>query len=122
MSKVTATNDGNSVKADNPLVCDKDVNRSMNLAPEDTLASCSAAEAIWKAPAATSFVVYSIACLSAVCVRRQSLVIAGQSRLFCAFRSSLGRGLDPERLTSRYQGRDFRLTDVRGHVVKGILT
>jgi uncharacterized protein (DUF1501 family) len=31
-------------------------------------------------------------------------------------------GLDHERLTYRYQGRDFRLTDVHGHVVKGILS
>ncbi len=31
-------------------------------------------------------------------------------------------GLDHERLTFRYQGRDFRLTDVHGHVVKGILS
>ncbi len=30
-------------------------------------------------------------------------------------------GLDHERLTFRYQGRDFRLTDVHGHVVRGIL-
>jgi uncharacterized protein (DUF1501 family) len=30
-------------------------------------------------------------------------------------------GLDHERLTYRYQGRDFRLTDVHGHVVPGIL-
>ncbi|NCX97057.1 MAG: DUF1501 domain-containing protein, partial [Planctomycetia bacterium] len=30
-------------------------------------------------------------------------------------------GLDHERLTYRYQGRDFRLTDVHGHVVHGIL-
>ena len=30
-------------------------------------------------------------------------------------------GLDHERLTFRYQGRDFRLTDVHGHVVTGIL-
>ena len=30
-------------------------------------------------------------------------------------------GLDHERLTYRYQGRDFRLTDVHGHVVAGIL-
>jgi uncharacterized protein (DUF1501 family) len=30
-------------------------------------------------------------------------------------------GLDHERLTYRYAGRDFRLTDVHGHVVKGIL-
>lgn len=30
-------------------------------------------------------------------------------------------GLDHERLTYRYAGRDFRLTDVRGEVVKGIL-
>jgi arylsulfatase A-like enzyme len=30
-------------------------------------------------------------------------------------------GLDHERLTYRFQGRDFRLTDVHGHVVKGIL-
>jgi len=30
-------------------------------------------------------------------------------------------GLDHERLTYRYQGRDFRLTDVHGHVVKGIV-
>jgi Protein of unknown function (DUF1501) len=30
-------------------------------------------------------------------------------------------GIDHERLTYRYQGRDFRLTDVAGKVVKGIL-
>jgi hypothetical protein len=30
-------------------------------------------------------------------------------------------GIDHERLTYRYQGRDFRLTDVAGQVVKGIL-
>ncbi len=31
-------------------------------------------------------------------------------------------GIDHERLTFRYQGRAFRLTDVHGHVVKPILT
>jgi uncharacterized protein (DUF1501 family) len=31
-------------------------------------------------------------------------------------------GLDHERLTFRSQGRDFRLTDVHGHVVRGILS
>lgn len=31
-------------------------------------------------------------------------------------------GLDHERLTYRHAGRDFRLTDVEGHVVKDILT
>jgi uncharacterized protein (DUF1501 family) len=31
-------------------------------------------------------------------------------------------GLDHERLTYRSQGRDFRLTDVHGHVVQGILS
>jgi hypothetical protein len=30
-------------------------------------------------------------------------------------------GIDHEKLTFRYQGRDFRLTDVHGHVVKDIL-
>lgn len=30
-------------------------------------------------------------------------------------------GFDHERLTYRYSGRDFRLTDVYGHVVKGLL-
>ena len=30
-------------------------------------------------------------------------------------------GLDHTRLTYRYSGRDFRLTDVHGEVVKGIL-
>ena len=30
-------------------------------------------------------------------------------------------GFDHTKLTFRYQGRDFRLTDVHGHVVKGIL-
>ena len=30
-------------------------------------------------------------------------------------------GFDHERLTYRFQGRDFRLTDVHGHVVKDIL-
>jgi hypothetical protein len=30
-------------------------------------------------------------------------------------------GLDHEKLTYRYGGRDFRLTDVAGHVVHGIL-
>jgi hypothetical protein len=31
-------------------------------------------------------------------------------------------GIDHERLTYRYQGRNFRLTDVAGHVVKDVLT
>jgi carbonic anhydrase len=30
-------------------------------------------------------------------------------------------GIEHERLTYRYQGRDFRLTDVHGHIVKEIL-
>ena len=30
-------------------------------------------------------------------------------------------GLDHERLTYRYQGRDFRLTDVHGTLVRGLL-
>jgi len=30
-------------------------------------------------------------------------------------------GLDHEQLTYRFRGRDFRLTDVAGHVVDGIL-
>jgi hypothetical protein len=30
-------------------------------------------------------------------------------------------GIDHERLTYRYQGRQFRLTDVFGKLVKGIL-
>jgi hypothetical protein len=30
-------------------------------------------------------------------------------------------GIDHERLTYRFQGRDFRLTDVSGEVVKKIL-
>ena len=30
-------------------------------------------------------------------------------------------GIDHKKLTYRYQGRDFRLTDVHGHVVKDIL-
>ena len=30
-------------------------------------------------------------------------------------------GLDHERLTYRYQGREFRLTDVHGEIVDGIL-
>jgi hypothetical protein len=31
-------------------------------------------------------------------------------------------GVDHEKLTFRFQGRDFRLTDVHGHVVKAILS
>ena len=31
-------------------------------------------------------------------------------------------GIDHKKLTYRYQGRDFRLTDVHGHVVNGIMT
>jgi hypothetical protein len=31
-------------------------------------------------------------------------------------------GIDHRRLTFPYQGRDFRLTDVHGEVVRGILT
>jgi len=31
-------------------------------------------------------------------------------------------GIDHERLTFRYQGRQFRLTDIHGHVVKDIVT
>jgi hypothetical protein len=30
-------------------------------------------------------------------------------------------GMDHERLTYRYAGRDFRLTDIHGKLVKGIL-
>jgi hypothetical protein len=30
-------------------------------------------------------------------------------------------GIDHKRLTYRFQGRDFRLTDVFGKVVKGVL-
>jgi len=30
-------------------------------------------------------------------------------------------GVDHERLTFRFSGRDFRLTDVHGRVVKGVL-
>jgi hypothetical protein len=30
-------------------------------------------------------------------------------------------GINHEKLTYRFQGRDFRLTDVHGEVVKGIL-
>jgi hypothetical protein len=30
-------------------------------------------------------------------------------------------GIDHTRLVFRYQGRQFRLTDVHGHVVRGIL-
>jgi len=31
-------------------------------------------------------------------------------------------GLNHEKLTYRYAGRDFRLTDVHGEVIKGILS
>ena len=31
-------------------------------------------------------------------------------------------GFDHGKLTYRFQGRDFRLTDVHGHVLKGILS
>jgi hypothetical protein len=31
-------------------------------------------------------------------------------------------GVDHERLTYRYQGRDFRLTDIHGNVVKALLS
>ena len=31
-------------------------------------------------------------------------------------------GLDHERLTFRHGGRDYRLTDVFGHVVQGVLS
>jgi hypothetical protein len=30
-------------------------------------------------------------------------------------------GVDHTRLTHRYQGRDFRLTDIHGEAVKGVL-
>jgi hypothetical protein len=30
-------------------------------------------------------------------------------------------GFDHTKLTYRFQGRDYRLTDVHGHLVKGIL-
>jgi arylsulfatase A-like enzyme len=30
-------------------------------------------------------------------------------------------GVDHEKLTFRFQGRQYRLTDVHGHVVKGVL-
>ena len=31
-------------------------------------------------------------------------------------------GLDHEKLTYRYSGRDYRLTDVHGHVIEDIMT
>ena len=31
-------------------------------------------------------------------------------------------GIDHKRLTYRYQGRDFRLTDVHGHVIKDLIS
>ena len=31
-------------------------------------------------------------------------------------------GIDHRKLTYRYQGRDFRLTDVHGHVIKDLVT
>ena len=31
-------------------------------------------------------------------------------------------GLDHEKLTFRYAGRDFRLTDVQGRVVRGVIS
>jgi hypothetical protein len=31
-------------------------------------------------------------------------------------------GIDHERLTYRFQGRDYRLTDVKGNVVRDILS
>ena len=31
-------------------------------------------------------------------------------------------GFDHERLTFRHVGRDFRLTDVHGHIVEGVLS
>jgi hypothetical protein len=30
-------------------------------------------------------------------------------------------GIDHEKLTYRYSGRDFRLTDVHGHIVKAVI-
>jgi hypothetical protein len=30
-------------------------------------------------------------------------------------------GIDHRKLTYRYQGRDFRLTDVHGHVIKDLI-
>jgi hypothetical protein len=30
-------------------------------------------------------------------------------------------GIDHTKLTFRYQGRQFRLTDVHGHVVRGVM-
>ena len=38
---------------------------------------------------------------------------------FCVFLHLLG--IDHKKLTYRYQGRDFRLTDVHGHVIKDLL-
>ncbi len=37
-------------------------------------------------------------------------------------RCSIDRGIDHRRLTYRYQGRDFRLTDIHGHVLKDIIS
>jgi len=37
------------------------------------------------------------------------------------WRGALNFVIDPTRLTFRYQGRDFRLTDAHGNVVREIL-
>ena len=51
-----------------------------------------------------------------------------QAKEFALFQGGFGvttalhlLGIDHKRLTYRYQGRDFRLTDVHGHVVKDII-
>ncbi|MBN8421224.1 MAG: DUF1501 domain-containing protein [Verrucomicrobia bacterium] len=65
-------------------------------------------------------------------IRRSRLSIPRKKRLFATNTSDVHTydlnatilnllGLDHERLTFRYQGRDFRLTDVHGGLVPGIL-
>ncbi len=45
----------------------------------------------------------------------------GPCRTICRRRSCTCLGMEHTRLTYRYQGRDFRLTDVHGNLVRGII-
>jgi len=52
---------------------------------------------------------------------RRGFVVAVSKRGFRYATMLYLCGIDHKRLTYRYQGRDFRLTDVAGNVAEGIL-
>ena len=73
-----------------------------------------------KAPSSRGFCVKDVLCNAMRCSRQYPFATGERLTDFQATLLHL-LGIDHERLTYKYQGRRFRLTDVHGHVVEEIL-